>query len=363
MTYFDGTRLNYSFGDEDARIEHALLPLGASHAVMIAGCGSRLIPCLARRPRRLWLVDTSAAQLALTELRLAALRTLEQEEYVAFLGYDRGALSGAQRQSLFRTLKLSDSASAYLESLFERAGWAPIAYLGRFERMLQTLARLTRLLTGKAGQRLFSWESLEQQRRYFQKGFPRRGWKLLVSVAGNSSVLNKLLYRGEFPEKNINKTYYELYRDITEGLINDFPARTSPFLQMIFFGHLPFAEGYPIECSPELFSAAKEALAATDLSLHQRDVFDCLAGAERPADFLALSDLPSFLPNTRARDYLQLAAPALCPGAMVVTRAHMRIVAPLSSGYMDITRELDAILATDRTRLWQFSVFRKSGSL
>lgn len=359
MAYFDGAALNYSLGDEDARVEHAMLPEEARQAILIAGCGSRLLPALARRPQKLHLVDTSDAQLCLTELRLAALRTLEHGEYVAFLGYNPTALRPEQRKQMFLALPLSRHTQAQLTELFAQSGWQPIAYLGRFERMLKTLSRLNALITGKRGRDIFECRNLAEQTKYLETKFPRLAWKILIAVAGNSNFLNAILYRGEFPKKNRVESYYSIYKEIFDGLFARFPARESFFLQMVFFGHIPFPEGYPIECSPATFRAAKAALNATDVVLHKKDFFDFIAMADGSTDFLSLSDLPSFLPDVQARSYLQRAAPSLSPDALVVARGHMRLVEPVLDGFRDVTRTFAPITAEDRTMLWKFRVFQK----
>lgn len=350
--------LNYSLGDEDTSVELATLAEHARHVVAIAGSGGRVVPLLSRAPKQLTCVDISSPQLALTELRIAALRALGHDEYVSFLGYPPAPMAPAERKQRFQQLQLSDAARGILARIFEVNGWTRIAYLGRFEQTMAQLSRVNRVVTGRAGQQIFEATDLAAQAAYLASSFPHTRFRLVLRLLGNSAVLNSLLYKGDFPRKNRPESAYRIYRDIFDRLFTRSLARESYFLQLIFFGELRYAEGNPIECDPAIYEQARRALGTTKISYVKGDVLEVVRTAGEPVDFLSLSDVPTFFKGPLEQQFLQELRPRLARGAVVVTRGHLRVVTPEATGFESITPQYQAAIDRELTQLWQIQVHR-----
>jgi S-adenosylmethionine-diacylglycerol 3-amino-3-carboxypropyl transferase len=355
--YFD-EKLNYSLGDEDTSVEFAALPEGARHVVSIAGSGGRVLPLLARAPRKLTCVDISSPQLALTQMRLAALRALEHEEYVRFLGYPPRPMTPAERQQCFQRLELPAPARSLLERIFQASGWAPIAYLGRFEQTMAQLSKVNRLLTGRAGQGLFEAKNLEEQRAYLASSFPHARFRMVLALLGNATVLNSLLYKGDFPKKNLPGSAYSIYRDIFDRLFTRVLARDSYFLQLIFFGELRHAEGNPLECDPAVYAQARRALGGTEITYVKGDVLEVVRQSGDAVDFLSLSDVPTFFQGPLEQSFLQQLRPGLDRDALVITRGHLRVVKPDTSGFKLLASPYREAMDREQTQLWQIQIYQ-----
>lgn len=354
--YFSG--LNYSLGDEDTSVELSMLPEGLAHVMSIAGSGGRALPLLARSPRRLTCVDISIEQLAVTKLRFAALKAFELPRYIEFLGYVPG-MSPTERRSAFEELELSAIDRDWLAKMFDHLGWEGLVYAGRFERTLITFSRIVKAVLWAKGRQIFDCSDLDSQRRFFENDFPHRRWRLLLMILGNSAVLNSLLYRGQFPRNNLGVSSYVLYESIFHSLYTRLLARRSFFLQMVLLGRVVFEEGLPVECHPAVYERARTALASCDVAF-VRGEFLQAAAASAPIDFLSISDVPSFLPDDAAKNYLQALAPILVNGGRIVARAHMRMIPPLMDGYEDATCEYADDVDAETTKLWRINLFRKS---
>ena len=100
--YFDD--LNYTLGNEDSSLEYNLLPKDTKHVLAIAGSGSRILPLLAKHPKKLTCIDTSSLQLYLTELRIETLRSLEYDKFLAFWGYPTHSLAPEERKKVLTEL-------------------------------------------------------------------------------------------------------------------------------------------------------------------------------------------------------------------------------------------------------------------
>lgn len=355
--YFNA--LNYSLGDEDSSVEHGILAKHANHVMAIAGSGGRVIPLLARAPKRLTCVDILQEQLALTELRVEALRALDHEDYTGFLGYPPHEMNPDDRKKNFDDLPLSQKSGDYLATLFAANDWRPIIYTGKFERAMIKLSKIVGLFVGKRGRLIFDCPDMEAQRDYYQTRFPHGAWKMVLFLIGNGAVLNSILYKGDFPKKNVPRSAYAVYRDIFRRLLGGLPARESFFLQLAFLGKVAYAQGNPIECDPSVFSAAKKALQHTDLTYYRGDV---LGAADESVDFLSLSDVPSFFDDLALeRDFMNRLGKKLPGGAVLVYRAHLRLPHPETAGFDSIIDSFRPLLDRERTQLWQVFAYRKTG--
>lgn len=347
--------LNYTLGDEDSSVEHAMLQERNEHVVSIAGCGGRVIPLLARQPGKLICVDISPIQLELTRFRLAAAANLELDDYLGLLGYT--PMEIRKRERLFNLLNIpKNSEYDRLKQIISRD--YPLIYQGRFEKMLHQLYTVIRFVIGNYRHTLFSYNTLEEQREFITTKFPRKRWNLLVIALGNSAILNSLLYRGEFPKKNIAGSHASIYHSIFETLFNTILARRSFFLQMIFLGEIKYADGYPIECQAEIYHSAQLASKQCEIDYYCGDVLNYLSNSS-DVNFVSLSDVPSFLSNQQAISYLKKIQPGLAPGALVVSRGHMRVIEPELTGFYDSTEQIEDIIKNESTQLWRISSFTK----
>lgn len=349
-------QLNYTIGDEDASFEMHALSKNAKHVLAIADCGSRLVPLLTKTPKKLTCVDISSYQLAIAELRLMLLEKCDAETYCAFLGYNE-QMSAVERKQIFDRLPLTQETSDVLRKILSSVHWNGLVYFGKFERMLITLSRIVKLIAGKRALRIFDCKTLEEQRRYYREEFPHRRWKIVLLLLGNSTALNSLLYKGEFPKKNLPQSYLDIYKNIFEQLLTKDLARNSFFLQMIFLGRIKYKEGLPVECDPEVFGAAKEALSSCEISFLKSDIFEA-AAKHNDVDFLSFSDVPSFLPDDVAHNCLQAIKPSLANEAIVVVRGHVRLVHPNIQGFRDISHANIAFAKRESTQLWTINTYQ-----
>jgi S-adenosylmethionine-diacylglycerol 3-amino-3-carboxypropyl transferase len=352
--------LNYSLGDEDSSVEYALLSRGTRCVAAVAGSGGRVLPLIAKRPEKLVCFDVVEEQLHLTRLRVESARALDLEEYAAFWGYPPAPMSPRQREDRFETLPLPPEAAAALRALFRRAEWTEIIYIGRFERMFRSLARINRLFTGNAGRRLFECDSTAEQVEYLERSFPVLRWKIVLFLLANSTVLNSILYKGDFPKKNIPASTYANFLRIYDSLFRRIPVRESFFAQLSFFGRLISREAGLLEVDSAVFASIKDALPGVDLEYVRGDIVHGLAARPERFDFVSLSDVPSFLPAGSDSRYLQDLHPALNPGALVVARGNLRVIAPDTSGYEDAGAGVAELSGSEKTQLWHINAFRRT---
>ncbi len=347
--------LNYTLGDEDNRLETTLIALGANHVLTIAGSGARIVPFLSRRPNVMHCYDIVPEQIYLNEMRLAALRTLEVDEYASFFGYPPKFMTAETRRKIFNSLNLSDDARRFLQACFENNQYGTLICEGKFEKMLITLQRVNKRITSKLGAGIFECTNLNEQHEYMSRHFPHELWKIVLFLLGNSTVLNSILYKGDFPKKNIPGSTYSIYKRIFRQLFERVIARESFFLQLVFLGKLVYAEGNLEECDPVIYNQAKRELDHTEIRFYCENVMT--ARHHNLYNFIYLSDVPSFLPEQSAAKFLQQFRPFLAPEALLGVRGHLRIIRPEENGYSNVSKRYGTMIENEHTQLWTIDIY------
>ena len=350
--------LKYSLGDEDASVEYGILPHKAQHVMAVAGSGARVIPLLARHPKKLTCVDLADEQLALAELRIEALRRFDHSRYVAFLGYQSWSMKPEVRRACFEQLSLSRRSKEYLGVLLENAEWGPVVYLGNFERSLAAMAHTIRKFLKEPGARIFEFDQLKRQQDYFRNAFPGRRWKLALHLMAFNADLNALIYKGVYPKRNRSESTYAIFRKTFHHLLHDRLARESFYLQLMFLGEIVHQEGNPPECDPDIFARAKIGVCAAKIAFVSGDIIDEI---DKSVSFASLSDAPSYFnAPKREKSFMSDMGQKLKPGAVVVYRGHLRLPDPDLDGYASIADQYADLIASEKTCLWQIFVYRKT---
>lgn len=353
--------LNYTLGNEDSSLEYEVLPNKVNHIFSIAGSGSRVLPLLAKKPKKLTCVDTSYEQLYFTELRIESLRTLDYENFLAFWGYPPISLSPIARKKAFESISLTPKANKFLRQIFEVNNWDSLLYIGRWERTFVKLSRINRLFTGKKGAKLFEYKASSDYYNYLKNGFPHLAWKLTVLLLGNAAVFNTLLYKGHFPKKNIPGNLHSFYINSFKRLFHQGPARNNFLLQLLFFGKLLFPGGNPIECDAKIFSLAKEGIKKSSIAYIHGNIIEEVIKSREPIDFVSFSDVPSYFSGDTEKTFLKEIHKNLSPDCLLVIRNYLHIPEGAETkGYNDVTNHYKSLIEREKIQMYVISILKKT---
>jgi S-adenosylmethionine-diacylglycerol 3-amino-3-carboxypropyl transferase len=354
--------LNFTLGNEDNWLEYRLMPEGVENVLTIAGSGVRVLALLARSPKRITCVDVAAEQLLVAELRVAALRAFDFEDYQRFWGYPGFACSPDRRKALFSRLILSDQAQGFLAKFLEDRKWESPLYAGRWERLLIGSTRMSRFLLGKRWKKIFEAHDLCEQKEFYNKKFPKTMFWFLIWTLAVTFVLVSWFAPTAIPKRNMGLGLWDLLRRKFLCILTETPIRRAAFFQLYFCGRLEFAEAGPPECDKALFCAAKQALDHVQIEYINKDVFVYLSETHVQYSFVSLSNVPSYATNDRERQYLQTIRPALSSGATVLNRFWFRKpVATDYSGFEESVPEAGLDLFAENTRLYEIQVLKTLG--
>jgi len=369
LDYF--STLNYSLANEDSSVELSILPPATANVVVVAGSGARVLPLFAKNPRRVVCVDVSPAQLQLTELRIAAARSLTLSDFRDFFGYSATDIGWQRRRSLFYQLQLSRAAQEGLGAIFNHNGWQPIIYLGRWERAFRKLASLAGKVIGPKAMAIMNCQSLDEQRGYLKTKFPHWRWQLAIALIGQSYVFNRMLYGSQLPSLNLARSDYRYFRERLAKTLDVCPARENFFLRILMQGQLPDLDGLPLECSATLYEAIQLGIDSSEVHYVCSDLYDYLAQNPGCADFVSLSDTPSYAESRKSHiDSTPLAAASnlathlstgLAKGGLAVARYFRhRPETMRHQSLIDVTSRYMHAIERELTCIYGIDVFQKS---
>jgi S-adenosylmethionine-diacylglycerol 3-amino-3-carboxypropyl transferase len=290
---------NFGLSQEDERTEAAALALGAygsqDRVLSIASAGDMPLSLLALGAEAVVAVDLDPRQLHLARLKAAAVKHLDREEAIRFLGF-LPATKRSRRRWLREVLPaLSPDARLFWE-WHEAEAAAGAIWAGRYERYVRWLMLLVTPLLGlRRFEPLFACDSLEEQRAYFERAFDRPRYRAVFRLAFHPRVYSR---RGIDPRSL-------QYRDTTESLGDQFfarfrslctatPARSNHLLQLTVLGRVQSLDAVPEYLTPHGITAVRQRLER--LAFHEEDLLGFLARVPRGAFNKAhLSNLPDWL--------------------------------------------------------------------
>ncbi|MEO6193083.1 MAG: DUF3419 family protein [Thermoanaerobaculia bacterium] len=322
---------------EDAEVlRSALAPAPGRRMLSIASAGDNAFALLASGAEVV-AADLSPAQLALVELKRAAIRRLGYEEVLAFLGIQRGA---EDRRSVYERLERDLPASArdfFRERLDAIAGG--VLHGGKFEGYFRLFRErvLPLIHRRKTVVALLDEKDEEAREAFYRRTWNNLRWRLLFRVFFSRFAMGRL---GRDPEffRYVEGSVAERILARTEYALTVLPGYANPYMEYILTGN--FRRALPLYLRPEVFPELKRNL--DRLTLFEGPIEEAaLAHRGEGFDGFNLSDLFEYLDEpTSAAVYGRLLETAR-PGARF---AYWNMLVPrrLAAAFPGRVRPLDA---------------------
>lgn len=287
---FFTNHLNYSLTNEDNRIESSLISDPDKRIFSIAMSGSQIVDYLLCNPRELVLLDISWPQLALCHLRICALRQLNYQEFIHFLGYHEPAPS-QERKEIFDKLRLPDNLKAFWKNLFDNHKWSAPLYFGTFERQTIKLHKLAKYLVGS------ELKQLSQPSQSFHH-LPWR-FKAVIRIIACFPHLSAYLGR-QMPFMNAEESFYQTYLNIFSKIVKICESHKSPFLSLICTGRLQGFDTWLQEANEACFYTAKRNLESCQITLIHADLETFFKTSRNNLyDYIFTSNVLGYLPQNQ----------------------------------------------------------------
>jgi len=180
---------------EDAHVlRQGLFIQPGDRVLSIASGGDNCLAMLCDDPSEIVATDINPAQLHLVRLKISAIRYLERDEALYFLGYRETPVS-QDRIGIFNRLKgdLPSEARMFWENRYEAIS-AGIIHSGKFEKYFRIFANyvLPLIHRKKTTLQLIAPKSAEEQIRFYNEKWNTIRWRYLFRLFFSRSVMGWL---------------------------------------------------------------------------------------------------------------------------------------------------------------------------
>lgn len=203
-------------------------------AITSGGCN--VLGFLRFEPSIIQCVDINAAQNHLMELKQAAFRRFDFNQFSEFMGLR----PSGKRVSLYHSAEkdLSSDAKYFWgqnRSIIENG----LIMNGRYEKFIKLAGKLIRLVQGRGKTRtFFSLTTLEEQAHFFESKWNNARWKFIFNSLFNKKRLSKRGLNAEyFHFDDGSLSFSESFQKRAAHAFRDLPAKSNYFLALYLLGH------------------------------------------------------------------------------------------------------------------------------
>jgi S-adenosylmethionine-diacylglycerol 3-amino-3-carboxypropyl transferase len=229
-------KLVFTHNWEDPECDQAALKIKSNNAVLaITSGGCNVLGFLLFDPEVIYSIDINPTQAYLLELKIAAIKSLEFDEFIAFAGLKEHT----NRLKLFEKLKplLSNNA---LEFWNQQAKIISHGFImqGKYERFIKLAGKLIKLLQGrKRVLGLFTERSKQEQEIYFDKVWNTKRFRLLFDILFNKRMLAKRgLSADYFHFDDGSKSFAENFYNRSKKAFRHLPVKNNYFVSLYLLG-------------------------------------------------------------------------------------------------------------------------------
>src|SRR5688572_31457196 len=230
---------------EDPESDHAALMVKPNEAVMaITSGGCNVLGFLLFHPKIIYSIDINPAQSFMLELKIAAIKTFEFDEFIAFSGLK----DYSHRLLLYDQLKSNLSAEA-IQYWDKQGTLLSRGFLmgGKYERFIKGAGKFIKLLQGEKRVRdLLTEKTQQEQQRYFDEVWNTKRFHYLFKILFNKWVLAKRgLVADYFHFDDGSKSFAESFNNRSKKAFRNIPVKDNYFLHLYLTGKSRNAEEAP----------------------------------------------------------------------------------------------------------------------
>lgn len=350
--------IRYSNCWEDAELLLKALEIKEnSYCLSICSAGDNSLAMLMADPELVVAFDINLAQIWLVELKMLAIKYMDYDTLLAFLGIK----TSVNRLKIFDSIKnkLSNEAKAYFESniqLIEKG----VIHTGKFERYFYKFKKLILpcIHNTKTVQKLFEFNDISKQKAFYSKTWNSLRWKMFYKLFFNRYVMGRLGRDPEFfryVEHDITRTLFER----TSYAIENILAKENPYLGYIFLGN--YENCLPLYLRENNIDKIRNNL--DRLMLFNGTIKELKEKHNFVFDFANLSDIFEYLSLDLTREEAKTIYKCLKPGSkicywnMMVDR---RLSEILSTEYSYHQKQSEKLLLEDKAFFYKSFILEEA---
>ncbi|MDQ2720065.1 MAG: BtaA family protein [Bacteroidota bacterium] len=229
-------QLVFTHNWEDPESDHAALKIKSNDTVLaITSGGCNVLGFLLSDPEVIYSIDINPAQSYLLELKIAAIKCLNFNEFISFAGLKENK----DRLSLYNRMKpfLSIGALEFWDGQ-QKLLTAGFIMNGKYERFIRLAGKFINLLQGKKRvQGLFREKSKAEQEIYFDTVWNTKRFRYLFNILFNKRILAKRgLVADYFHFDDGSKSFAESFFNRSKKAFRNIPVKGNYFLSLYLLG-------------------------------------------------------------------------------------------------------------------------------
>ena len=293
--YKNNPYIHYSNCHEDANMIINNANQNIKNILSIASGGDNSFACLLLNPQKVTAIDTNITQIYLVELKKTAIKYLEYNEYLVFLGINEG--SSVQ---YFNKLKpyLNQDVIKYFESNLFLIEEVKLVNCGRFEYYFNLFSKkvLPKIHSKKTIDKFMNFDNLDEQIAFYKKSFNNIRFKLLFKIFFSKFIMKKLGRDKEYFKYHKGDLASQLKKRFELGVFNNL-NKYNPYLQYVIYNK--FIE-FPLYLKEDNFKIIKNNI--DKLEIKHISLDDAL-NQDINYDFMNLSDVFEYISDDLMDDY------------------------------------------------------------
>ncbi len=283
------SKINYSASNEDTAAELAALKLNrADHVLCVTGSGARGLDLLTADPQRIVCVDFNPTQNHLLNLKIAAYRLLEYEDFLIFMGIVPSAHPDLHFDSVIKSLNAQSNAYwRDRRSLVQRG----LIYCGTWEKLLRAMSKMT-VFRQKHIDGLLNAEALSAQQDYWEKFWTGPFLRRVLNIIATRWVWTTIIREpgAKIIPRDFNVAEY-LFQSL-QSMARRTLLRENPFANLIFYGRYTSDCILPLHLQEANFDSIKQRVDRLDVVT--APLHEYLFNNPAVFDAFSLSDFSSY---------------------------------------------------------------------
>ncbi|MBN1654340.1 MAG: DUF3419 family protein [Deltaproteobacteria bacterium] len=288
-------RINYSADNEDSASEIEALTNGSNTRLLcIAAGGGRVLNLLVNRSKEIWAVDVNPCQCYLLELKIAALKSFNYQEFISFMGI-APSLDRVDAYHAVRSELTAEAASFFDQNILDVE--KGVIFQGNLERFFGLTSKVVHLPLFDQFRRLFEFDEIEAQREYLDQKWNSLIWRglkhalcrktFLYLVADDPGFLRYLPKKLPIHEVIFNCLHRYLYNNL---------AKENHLLSLIVFNRYVNEPSVPHYLHRDWFDQIKTALQTAEIKIINTMIGDLVKETpEETFNGFSISDIASYM--------------------------------------------------------------------
>ena len=349
-------RLSYSFGNEDPATEQRALKIQPDDTVVcVTASGDRPLNLLVDDCKKIYSIDLNPIQNHLLELKKQAMKELDFEDYLAFLGADFESYPHPFIDSILNLLP-EGSKRFWLDN--RRLIEDGVLYQGAMEKLCFWIAITLNIFYKKEIQSLFLCSDIFSQAKGIDQLFKKKSLRLFAKLFLNSSFTKKYfadpgLYAFVDGQYKIEVHFLAL---IKQALSVHF-IRENPLLNLVFQGKV-MPQAFPPYLKKEGVMKIRSRLDKVEV-VHQNMIDFLINQQDGSIDCFSFSDIASYMSEKDFNLLIKEMIRCAKPGARFCIRQLLsdHQIAPENNQFLVRKKELEEELkAIDKCFVYRFIV-------